>query len=63
MHAFLTVLIGILLFATLGVLIAGVVGMIREQDPARSNRLMRWRVILQATAILLFMIMMTLLRS
>jgi len=63
MHAFLTVLIGIMLFATLGVLIAGVVGMIREQDPARSNQLMRWRVILQATAILLFLIMMTLLRS
>jgi len=63
MHTFLTVLIGILLLATLGVLIAGVVGMIREQDPARSNQLMRWRVILQATAILLFVIMMTLLRS
>ena len=63
MHAFLTVLIGIMLFATLGVLIAGVVGMIREQDPARSNQLMRWRVILQATAIMLFLIMMTLLRS
>ena len=63
MHAFLTVLTSILLLATLGVLIAGLVCMAREQDPARSNRLMRWRVILQASAIVLLVIMMSLLRS
>jgi hypothetical protein len=64
MHAIATVLIGLLLLATLGVLIAGMVGMVRGgQDPHRSNRLMRWRVILQGAALLLMAIMMSLLRS
>ncbi|WP_428487187.1 twin transmembrane helix small protein [Rhodopila sp.] len=60
---FFTVLMGVLLLAVLGVLIAGMVGMVREGDPRRSNRLMQWRVILQGAAILLFIIMMSLLRS
>ena len=63
MHTFLTVLIGILMLATLGVLLAGVLGMVREGDPRRSNKLMQWRVLLQGAAILLFMILMSLLRS
>ncbi len=63
MHMFFTVLMGVLLLAVLGVLIAGMVGMVREGDPRRSNRLMQWRVILQGAAILLFIIMMSLLRS
>jgi hypothetical protein len=63
MHTFLTILVGILLLATLGVLLAGLLGMVREPDPARSNQLMRWRVILQASAVVLLVILMTLLRS
>ncbi len=63
MHVFLTVLIGILMLATLGVLIAGMVGLVREGDPRRSNRLMQWRVLLQGAVILLFVILMSLLRS
>jgi hypothetical protein len=64
MHAVFAVLIGLLMLGTLGVLIAGMVGMVRGGgDPARSNRLMRWRVILQGAAILLFAILMSLLRS
>ena len=63
MHGFLTVLIGLLLLATLGVLIAGMVGMVRGGDPQRSNQLMRWRVILQGAALLLLAMMMTMLRS
>ena len=63
MHGFLTVLIGVLMLATLGVLVAGIVGMAREGDPRRSNKLMQWRVLLQGAAILLFVILMTLLRS
>jgi hypothetical protein len=59
MHSFLMVLIGILMLATLGVLIVGVVGMVRENDPRRSNKLMQWRVLLQGAAILLFIILMT----
>jgi hypothetical protein len=61
---FLTILIIILMVATLGVLFAGLIGLARPgHDPRRSNKLMRWRVILQGTAILLFMILMSLLRS
>jgi hypothetical protein len=63
MHGFLTVLIGILMLCTLGVLIAGLFGMVREGDPRRANRLMQWRVLLQGLTILLFVIFMTLLRS
>jgi hypothetical protein len=37
--------------------------MVRENDPRRSNKLMQWRVLLQGAAILLFIILMTLLRS
>jgi hypothetical protein len=63
MHAFLAVLVGILMLATLGVLIAGMIGLVREGDPRRSNKLMQWRVLLQGSAILLFIILMSLLRS
>lgn len=64
MKTFLTVLIVLLMFATLGVLIAGMVGLVRGGgDPRRSNNLMRWRVILQGAALLLFALLMTLLRS
>jgi hypothetical protein len=61
---FLTILIIILMVATLGVLFAGLISLARPgHDPRRSNRLMRWRVILQGTVILLFMILLSLLRS
>jgi hypothetical protein len=63
MHAFLTALVGILMLATLGVLVAGMVGMVRQGDPRRSNKLMQWRVILQGATILLFMVLLSLLRS
>jgi hypothetical protein len=63
MHGFLTVMVGVLMLATLGVLIAGMVGLVREGDPRRSNKLMQWRVIFQAATILLFVILMSLLRS
>jgi Hypoxia induced protein conserved region len=63
MHAVLTVLVGILMLATLGVLIAGMVGMVRDSNPRRSNKLMQLRVLLQGAALLLFIILMGLLRS
>jgi len=64
MKTFLTILIIVLMIATLGVLFAGLIGLANPaHDPARSNRLMRWRIILQATVILLFMLLMGLLRS
>jgi hypothetical protein len=63
MHVFMTVLLGISMLATLGVLLAGMLGIVRDTDPRRSNKLMQWRVILQATTIALFVILMSLLRS
>jgi hypothetical protein len=63
MHGFLTALVGIMMIATLGVLIAGVIGLVREGNPRRSNKLMQWRVLLQGATILLFALLMSLLRS
>ena len=64
MKTFLTILIVLLMFGTLGVLFAGLLGLVRGGgNPARSNALMRWRVILQAAALLLFALLMTLLKS
>jgi Hypoxia induced protein conserved region len=63
MHTFIAVLVGLLMLGTLGVLIAGMIGMVRETNPRRSNKLMQWRVLLQGSAILLFIILMSLLRS
>jgi len=60
---FLSILMGVLLLSVLGVLIAGMLGMVRDGDPRRSNRLMQWRVLLQGAAVLLFIILMSLLRS
>ena len=61
---FLAILVALLMFATLGVLFAGLFGLVRGGgNPARSNQLMRWRVILQGAALLLFALLMTLLRS
>jgi hypothetical protein len=54
----------LLMLATLGVLFAGLIGLARGGgDPVRSNQLMRWRVILQAVTILLFILMVSLLRG
>jgi hypothetical protein len=64
MKTFLALCVALLMFATLGVLFAGLVGLARGGgDPARSNQLMRWRVILQGAALLLFLLLMTLLHS
>ncbi len=59
MRGFTIVLIGLLMLGTLGTLLAGMVTMVRSTpDPARSNRLMRWRVILQGAALLLLAALM-----
>lgn len=63
MHTVLTVLLGLAMLGVLGVLAAGFVGLVRGGgDPVRSNRLMRWRVLLQALALALFAVLMLLLR-
>jgi hypothetical protein len=61
---FLTALVVLLMLGTLGVLFAGLIGLARgTPDPRRSNRLMQWRVVLQAGALVLLLILMSLLRS
>jgi Hypoxia induced protein conserved region len=61
---FLIIMVALLMLATVGVLIAGMVGLVRGGgDPRKSNQLMRWRVILQAAALLLFALLMSLMRS
>ncbi|MBV9653618.1 MAG: twin transmembrane helix small protein [Acetobacteraceae bacterium] len=64
MKTFLVALLALLMLGTLGVLFAGLIGLVRGGgDPQRSNVLMRWRVILQAGALILFALLLSLLRS
>ena len=64
MKTFLAILVGITMLATLGVLLAGMVGLVRGGgDPRRSNKLMQWRVALQALALVLFVLLLSLLKS
>ena len=63
MQTFFIILIGLMMLATLGVLIAGMVGLVRGGDPRRSNKLMQYRVIFQAGALVLLAILMLLLRG
>jgi hypothetical protein len=63
MHTFASIAIGLLMFATIAVLFAGLIGMVRGQSGATSNKLMRYRVLLQGATLLLLMIFMSLLRS
>jgi hypothetical protein len=63
MKTVLIILVVLLMLATLGVLVAGVVGMVRGADPRRSNKLMQYRVLLQAATLLLFVILLGLLRN
>jgi hypothetical protein len=61
MTTVLIILVAAAMLATLGVLLAGVFGLARGADPMRSNVLMRWRVVLQGVALLLFLLLMALL--
>ena len=58
MTSVLTVLLMVTMLAVLGVLIAGFIGVARGGDPRRSNRLMRWRVMLQGLALFIFVLLM-----
>ena len=64
MKIILVVLLILSMLGTLGVLFAGMVGMVRSNsNPQRSNVLMRWRVILQATALVLFVVLISAMRG
>ena len=58
MTSVLTVLLMMTMLAVLGVLIAGFIGVARGGNPRRSNRLMRWRVMLQGLALFIFVLLM-----
>ena len=64
MATFLIVLLMVSMLATLGVMFAGMIGLVRNEAAggARSNALMRWRVILQGVTILLFLLVMAVAR-
>ncbi|MBM3533473.1 MAG: twin transmembrane helix small protein [Alphaproteobacteria bacterium] len=64
MNTFFVVLIAIAMVATLGALLFGVATMARGGEGAaqRSNKFMRYRVLLQAVAIGLFALLMLLTR-
>ncbi|HTR17894.1 MAG TPA: twin transmembrane helix small protein [Acetobacteraceae bacterium] len=62
MSVILVFLMGLAMLGVVGVLLAGIVGTARGADPWRSNRLMRWRVLLQGVALLLLALIMVLAR-
>ena len=62
MRTVLIVLIVAVMLAVVGVLVAGVIGMVRGGDPRRSNQLMQYRVMLQGAAVLLFILLLSMLR-
>ena len=64
MKTILLMLLVAAMLGTLGVLFAGMLGMVRsDANPGRSNTLMRWRIILQAVALVLFVALMAVMRS
>jgi len=64
MTTFLTVLVVLALLATVGVLFAGLLGMVKgTQDSRRSNKLMQYRVAFQGVALLLFVTLLYMLKG
>jgi hypothetical protein len=59
MNTFFVICLVLLMASVLAVLAMGVFGMVRGNATGeRSNQLMRWRVILQAAALVLFALVM-----
>ncbi len=63
MRTLLSFFLILVMAGVLGVLLLGIVGVARGGDPRRSNQLMRWRVLLQAIALLVLAILLSLERS
>jgi hypothetical protein len=63
MKTALTILVGLCMLATLGVMLAGMLGLVRSDGNAgRSNTLMRWRVVLQGVTLALFALLLLVMR-
>ncbi len=60
MTTFLMVLVGMSMLATVGVMFAGMIGLVRNEQSGggRSNALMRWRVVLQLVTVALFVLLL-----
>ena len=60
MTTLLMALVILSMLATLGVMFAGMLGLVRDENGggARSNRLMRARVMLQALTLVLFLLLL-----
>lgn len=60
MAGFLVALVIISMLATLGVMFAGMLGLVRSDQGGgvRSNRLMRLRVVMQGITLLLFLLLL-----
>lgn len=64
MTTILTVLVVLAMVGTVGVLFAGLIGLARGgENGQRSNTLMRWRVLLQGAALILFVVLLSLMRN
>ncbi|MCC7045895.1 MAG: twin transmembrane helix small protein [Alphaproteobacteria bacterium] len=64
MKTFLTIVLVIAMLGVVGVLLAGVIGLVRGgNDPRASNKLMRARVVLQAVALGIFALLLLLLKG
>jgi hypothetical protein len=63
MKTALMVLVVLAMLATLGVLFAGLLGLARNADGARQNRLMQARIGLQFVALLLFGLLLLIARA
>jgi hypothetical protein len=58
MQTLLFILVALAMLATLGVLFAGLIGMARGASGEASQKLMRYRVLLQGAALVLFALLM-----
>jgi hypothetical protein len=63
MKTFLTVLVALSMLATLGTMFAGILGIGKEGGGGRSNKLMRYRVLLQGVTLMLFVLLLTVSRG
>ena len=63
MKMFITILLILAMLGTLGVLFAGIFGMARGGSSTTSNKLMQWRVVLQAGALVLLVVLFSLARG
>ena len=60
MATFLMILVILSLLGTLGVMFAGMLGLVRSEEGggARSNKLMRLRVVMQGVTLVLFLLLL-----